>query len=311
MRKGAQRFAACSIAAGVLAIFAVAGCNSIAGVTGLEFVDGGPPMCDAGTACSGGCVDLTSDSKNCGTCGNVCPSHFCAGSRCVSCADLVRNGDETDVDCGGSTCSACADGKSCVRGSDCQSGVCPNGHCAVPTCSDRVKNGNEEGVDCGGSCPLACGGASCTSGGSCQSTVCRNGQCLSAEGARCTDAVECKTLRCVMGTCAQCPTTCMVPAGAPCTGDDNCANGTCDPTVGLCQMEYGAMCAGADECTTHLCVHSKCAYCTDDTQCAPQRCFIPAGYMAGSCTLPSGAYCTTRSAPCASGVCTGFPLKCQ
>ena len=48
---------------------------------------------------------------------------------CNSCYDLVRNGDEVDVDCDGS-CDDC------------------------PTCLDDEQNGDETGVDCGGSCGL-------------------------------------------------------------------------------------------------------------------------------------------------------------
>ncbi|MEE2896345.1 MAG: di-heme oxidoredictase family protein [Planctomycetota bacterium] len=55
-----------------------------------------------------------------------------------SCSDGIRNGDETEIDCGGSTCSPC------------------------PTCDDGIRNGDEEGVDCGGSdcvdCQSVCNG---------------------------------------------------------------------------------------------------------------------------------------------------------
>jgi hypothetical protein len=40
------------------------------------------------------------------------------------CKDGVRNGDETDVDCGGSCPSTCAEGQGCNVGTDCSSGVC-------------------------------------------------------------------------------------------------------------------------------------------------------------------------------------------
>jgi len=41
----------------------------------------------------------------------------------VSCTDDLRNGDETDVDCGGS-CLSCEGGGSCLQNSDCASGAC-------------------------------------------------------------------------------------------------------------------------------------------------------------------------------------------
>jgi hypothetical protein len=40
-----------------------------------------------------------------------------------ACRDGVRDGDESDVDCGGS-CAACPDGKSCNGPLDCVSGLC-------------------------------------------------------------------------------------------------------------------------------------------------------------------------------------------
>jgi hypothetical protein len=42
----------------------------------------------------------------------------------ASCSNGVKDGSETDVDCGGSTCQPCADGKSCLTGSDCVSTYC-------------------------------------------------------------------------------------------------------------------------------------------------------------------------------------------
>jgi E3 ubiquitin-protein ligase HERC3 len=45
------------------------------------------------------------------------------------CADDRRDGAETDVDCGGSACSRCADGKTCIRDTDCRGGRCSGGRC--------------------------------------------------------------------------------------------------------------------------------------------------------------------------------------
>jgi len=40
------------------------------------------------------------------------------------CQDGVKNGDETDIDCGGSCPTKCVAGQSCVQDSDCSSGNC-------------------------------------------------------------------------------------------------------------------------------------------------------------------------------------------
>jgi hypothetical protein len=67
-----------------------------------------------------------------------CPAGVCAappppcnggqggagGQENPTCADCVKNGPETDVDCGGDSCPPCLRGKSCVTAADCESGVC-------------------------------------------------------------------------------------------------------------------------------------------------------------------------------------------
>lgn len=54
-----------------------------------------------------------------------------------SCSDLIKNGSETDVDCGGPTCSPCVDGLACVIATDCAHNACgPASTCvAPPTCT--------------------------------------------------------------------------------------------------------------------------------------------------------------------------------
>ena len=70
-----------------------------------------------------------------------------------SCTDGVKNGSESDVDCGGPDCAPCADGRACGGDNDCRSRVCTGLVCQTPSCSDGFANGDETGVDCGGSCP--------------------------------------------------------------------------------------------------------------------------------------------------------------
>jgi hypothetical protein len=47
------------------------------------------------------------------------------------CSDGVKNGDETDVDCGGS-CNKCPTGKACKAVGDCTSDICTSDLCACP-----------------------------------------------------------------------------------------------------------------------------------------------------------------------------------
>ena len=51
----------------------------------------------------------------------------------VSCTDGVRNGNETDTDCGGGTCPRCATGLGCQASRDCMSNVCDTS-LATPVC---------------------------------------------------------------------------------------------------------------------------------------------------------------------------------
>src|SRR6187200_355580 len=50
-----------------------------------------------------------------------------------TCTDGLKNGSETDVDCGGGLCPRCADGKVCQLPNDCSSGTCTGGRCALTT----------------------------------------------------------------------------------------------------------------------------------------------------------------------------------
>jgi hypothetical protein len=62
-----------------------------------------------------------------------------------TCSDGIRNGTETDIDCGGS-CRRCADDRTCVAANDCISGTCPDGTCVACTPLDVC------GSDANGQC---------------------------------------------------------------------------------------------------------------------------------------------------------------
>jgi hypothetical protein len=93
------------------------------------------PASAAGTSCTqdgGKRCDGTGVCVECLT-GSDCLSGVCVDQLCVaaSCADGVKNGSETDVDCGGS-CAGCDPGKQCAVGSDCETGICTGGVCMSP-----------------------------------------------------------------------------------------------------------------------------------------------------------------------------------
>lgn len=97
---------------------------------------------DCGAACSmqppanrvgsGRCArfqrcDTSADCETVDTCVNtVC--------RAPSCDDLVKNGAETDVDCGAPRCGGCREGKTCSGSTNCGNGlICESGRCAIAT----------------------------------------------------------------------------------------------------------------------------------------------------------------------------------
>jgi hypothetical protein len=66
----------------------------------------------------------------------VCASGIC---QAPTCGDGVKNGSETDVDCGGTSCPACGLDRTCNVPVDCAPGACVNGHCAATSCNTLKK----------------------------------------------------------------------------------------------------------------------------------------------------------------------------
>jgi hypothetical protein len=101
-----------------------------------------------------------------------------SGAGPGSCRDAVKNGTETDVDCGGPDCASCAAGKQCREARDCRSTLCEGNQCQPQNCTDQVKNGTETDVDCGGpDCPHCATGLWCIVGTDCVSGSCTSGLC--------------------------------------------------------------------------------------------------------------------------------------
>jgi hypothetical protein len=74
------------------------------GEGGASASGGGVEGCDAGGDCDGGASDAP-----------VYPP---------ACIDGIKNGKETDTDCGGGECAPCGTDDDCKMDSDCQSGFC-------------------------------------------------------------------------------------------------------------------------------------------------------------------------------------------
>jgi sulfatase-modifying factor enzyme 1 len=149
--------------------------------------------------------------------GLVCsgPTDASPGGLCEDpgCADGIKDGQETDVDCGGPVCAHCADGKACVSNNDCVDqacGVdCAAGTCCPASCTDGIKNGVETDTDCGGNgvgttdnCPRCLVGKACQQGSDCDTNLCNTNSCacpgtmvtmptvIVQNGAYCIDATE-------------------------------------------------------------------------------------------------------------------------
>ena len=194
--------------------------------------------------CGGSCApcDL---SKTCNI-GADCATDSCRdvgqGMQCQApaCDDGVKNGDETDVDCGGPTCEKCDAGSACTQKSDCTTDVCTDGECVEPTCNDGQIDGTKTDVDCGGpDCPRCAAGESCKTADDCTSSVCKDmGQGLKCQPPSCTDgvlngdetAVDCG------GSCPKCAT------GQTCKVHADCVSDGCD---------YSGKCALRRSCTAH------------------------------------------------------------
>ncbi len=142
--------------------------------------------------CGGPCKDKCADAKGCAK-NDDCQSTLCdigattPTCKAPTCTDSVKNGDETDVDCGGPTCTAltipnlCASGKGCQSHTDCSTTYCsPNMLCGTEPahCSDTTKSGDESDVNCGGSCKTKCAkGKACNGPPDCASDSCSSSVC--------------------------------------------------------------------------------------------------------------------------------------
>lgn len=248
-----------------------------------------------------------------------------AGPMPDSCFDGVRNGDETDTDCGGPTCAArCEDFARCTLRGDCQSDVCIGGTCIAPSCNDGVRNGDETGNDCGGPTCQGCSlGQACLAEADCAEGTCNGGFCVAdhcfngvrdvnetdvdcggADCAPCLPGSRCRGDRdCDMATCLD--GFCLTPA---------CSNGILD--VGEVDVDCGGECPGcADgtacmlgaDCLSDRCEGSICTSCADGVQNGAETGVDCGGSVCRGCA--AGGACSTdddcASRVCDEGVCTG------
>ncbi|MEO7327814.1 MAG: hypothetical protein ABI193_04510, partial [Minicystis sp.] len=240
--------------------------------------------------CGGPTCNKCANGKTCGSVAD-CQSGSCAGGVCAAlgatCTDAMKNGAETDVDCGGGACGKCANGKTCGVNTDCLSAGCVGGTCAVvaATCSDGLKNGNESDIDCGGPACLKCAiGLNCTAATDCAIiggfAQCQNGFCI-VPNAPCADGVKNgaeSDIDCGGNTCGKCVNGWMCTAGTDCKSG-SCAGNICVAAGPSCvdglknggetgtdcggpvcaKCAAGQACGNNGDCLGNSCVGNACA----------------------------------------------------
>jgi hypothetical protein len=282
---------------------------------------------DCGGRCARDFDLLCDDALRCAV-PTDCVSGVCTAGRCAApaCDDGLRNGDETDVDCGGICGDTCETAEVCAIPGDCVSLNCVGGRCAAPVCDDGIRNQDETGIDCGGArCGPCADGLGCQANADCVSTVCTGGTCavptcndnhrngaetdVDCGGPTCdacanTDAcladrdcasLVCRNQQCVAPTCAD-ATQNQDETGIDC-------GGACRALNQLCPANAGCVVPG--DCSSGTCEGGVCSNesCENDTFDAA------AGETDFNCGGPCGATCVPNQrclAPsdCTTSVCT-------
>lgn len=184
-----------------------AGAGGSAGSGGIESGSGGSAGADAGASCCGilcgaSCTNPTSDSANCGACGNACaPDQECANGSCNLCSAFC-GGECVDLDWHPFNCGAC--GNVCPLSQVCEWGAC------VP-------------------CTTLCEGICTYIGSTANCGACGN-VCLVSESCENGACVPCATL--CAGECADLDTDVLNcgACGNACSPGETCTSGSC-----LCQ----------------------------------------------------------------------------
>jgi hypothetical protein len=217
---------------------------------------------------------------------------------------MVKNGSETDVDCGGSCPNTCGVGLGCGTDFDCATGVCTAGKCAAATCTDFVTNGAETDIDCGGgTCPKCFVGDKCKVGSDCLSNTCTSGVCAAAT---CKDGVKNGSetdTDCGGTTCSKCGAGKICAINADCTANRCTSVGSGAPTcVGACPN------ATKDGAETDVdCGGGSCALCALGKSCSTGSDCASGACVAGVCRPKDCRSLKEADKTAASGVYTVSP----
>ncbi len=151
------------------------------------------------------CFSCTDDSavgkSSCGPACNDLLGQTCFEGTCVSCADGLQNGRETDVDCGGE-CAQCDVGRQCTAMDDCVAGFCSNGVCCNELCEGTCIRCDLP--DSAGICAFVSEGEmQPDSPVACDKTFACDGKgaCKKLSDESCGAGIECLSGKCLNGLC--------------------------------------------------------------------------------------------------------------
>jgi len=261
------------------------GCSGgSSGTTTDSGTDGTTNACgNAGTLCSGSCVNTQNDNANCGSCGTACSDgEVCSQGKCATscgggtklCGSTCADTKNDPQNCGGCN-TKCGNGEVCNSGSC--SNTCASGQtfCGGDSGTPYCANTHTDNANCGG-CGITCG----------TGQICDNGTCANSCGG---DDAGTDTLCTPDGGLAYCANTKTDNAncggcGVTCGNGQVCTNGACANN-----------CASTDGGVETLCTPDGGApYCAN-TDSDNQNC--------GAC----GTACT-QNQKCVSGACKSTQL---
>jgi CXCXC repeat len=274
--------------------------------------------CNLGfTQCGNQCVNIATDTANCGQCNNACPTPAnasaatCVGGQCgfvcnagfANCDANAANGCETNLLTDEQNCGTC--GNRCASGATCTNGACfcPTGEMvcgATATDPGTCRNLNTDVNNCG-QCGTSCQG----------SKVCVAGQCVCPADPTClapkvvnpnTCACECPAINC-SGSKVLNPNTCVCECPNTCTSPKVLNTSTC-----ACECPADPTCLAPKVVNPSTCVCECPNTCTapqvqNPTTC---ECFCPPAQVCGSSCCSSNQVCcpagTRRAGSCRGNV---------
>jgi hypothetical protein len=214
------------------------------------------------TKCGTECVNLLTDSRNCGRCGTACPTVANGAAVCIqglcgfncspgwaNCDQNRSNGCETNVTTDPRNCGRC--GTVCPSGATCRNGICqqacPTGQTKCGTECVNLLTDSRNCGRCGTACPTVANGAA----------VCIQGLCgfnCSPGWANCDQnrSNGCETnVNTDSRNCGRCGNSCLT--GTSCSGGTCVGAGATGTRINL-QVERkscgrcGAECAAGQTC---------------------------------------------------------------